>query len=91
MTTLLPTVAANSTAAGSSAVASDGLTAVAATRLRRVFDDLSVILVLFFLVGHVLVGEEQVLGAEQADAGGADLARGLGVGQVVDVGQQLDL
>ncbi len=37
------------------------------------------------------MGEEQILGPEQADAGRADLLGGLGVGQVVDVGEQLDL
>ena len=34
----------------------------------RVLDDLAVVLVLLLLVGHVLVGEEEVFGAEQADA-----------------------
>ena len=60
-------------------------------RFGRVLDDLAVVLVLLLLVGHVLVGEEEVFGPEQADAGGADLLGGLGVGRVVDVGQQLDL
>ncbi len=56
-----------------------------------VLDDLAVVLVLLLLVGHVGVRQEQVLGAEQPDASGADLPRGLRVGQVVDVGQELDL
>ena len=57
----------------------------------RVLDDLAIVLVLLLLVGDVLVGEEEVLGAEQPDPGRPDLLRRLGVGQVVDVGQQLDL
>ena len=50
----------------------------------------AVVLELLLLVGHVGVGQEEVLGAEQADAGGAHRHGGLGVGQVVDVGQQLE-
>ena len=45
---------------------------------------------LLLLVGHRRVGQEQVLGAVQADAGGADAHGHLGVGGAVDVGQQLD-
>ncbi len=59
--------------------------------LGELSDDLAVVLVLLLLAGHVVVGQEEVLGPEQADAGRADLLGGLGVGQVVDVGQQLDL
>jgi hypothetical protein len=37
------------------------------------------------------MGQEEVFGAEEADAGGADGVRRLRIGDVVDVGQQLDL
>ena len=54
-------------------------------------DDPAVIEVLFLLIGDVLVGQEEVFGAEEADPGGADRLRGPRVGDVVDVGQELDL
>ena len=74
----------------------DGLVAAQVERadrdrlVGRVEDDLAIVLVLLLLAGHVVVGEEEVLGPEQPDARGADLLGGLGIGEVVDVRQQLD-
>ena len=59
--------------------------------IRRVLDDLAIVLVLLLFVRHVLVGEEEVFGPEEADAGRPDLLGGPGVARVVDVGEQFDL
>ncbi len=59
--------------------------------LGELSDDLAVVLVLLFLARHVVVRQEQVLGPEEADSGRTDLVGRLGVGQVVDVGEQLDV
>src|SRR5208337_4484498 len=55
----------------------------------RIQDDLSVVLVLLFLAGDIVVRQEQVFGPEEADTRGPDSICRVGVRQVVDICQQL--
>ena len=57
----------------------------------RIGDDLPVILVLFLFARHVVMGHEEVLGPEETDTGRSHLVGRLGIGQVIDVGEQLDV
>ena len=52
-------------------------------------DDIAIGLELFFFVGHVGMREIEILGAVEADAGGAHRRGGFDIGEAVDVGEEL--